>query len=117
MNTGIFSRNTNDLCYHQLKHVRSTRPINYQMDMNKFENCNKAVYDKNSFFHPFDDAIVRMENELTGRTRPKSKCNNNNYLPFYDNSHNVSTYSKNVPVVLAPETMPIIHNTNPRYTK
>lgn len=108
---GGFTRLNYDDCAYRLRNKQSTDPFKYRMSMDNFENEDKCVYDKNSFYHPFDNKIVNTESELKGIRRAASKCIENKY-PNCDTC--VSTFDPNVPIVLAQEVCPIVHNNIPR---
>jgi hypothetical protein len=81
------------------------------MSMDAYENGNKCIHDKNSFYHPFDDRIVNTESELTGRGRKLSKCQQSKYNPSCpDSDQCISTYSKSVPIVYSQAVCPIVKN-------
>lgn len=106
---GFSTRLPYDPCAYNKELTESTAPYAYQMFDGKFENCNRCVYDH--YTRPFDGDIVDVDSELTLRTRSASKCPTRKYNPGCPKSENcISTYDKSVPVVLAPEVCPIVHN-------
>ena len=62
-------------------------------------------------------ALVEVESELRNQTRPLSECDQFKYSPDCKRSGICwSTFDKDVPVILAPEICPIIHNNIPKRT-
>ena len=113
--SGSYNRLRYDKCAYQKDLAQSTSPLNYRMSMDAYENPNKCVFDKNSFYHPFDDEIVKTESELKGLGRLASKCAQNQYNPNCEKSSMcTSTYDPSVPVVYAQEVCPIIKNNLPK---
>ena len=109
--SGSLNRSSDDRCAYEKKIVQSTTPMLYRMSMDAFENPKKCVYDKDSFYHPYDEKIVDTESELKGLGRPLSKCGQNQYNPnCVKSSMCTSTYDPSVPVVLAQEVCPIVKN-------
>lgn len=107
--TGFSSRLPYDPCAYNKELSESVAPYAYQMFDGKFENCNRCVYDK--YTRPFDGDVVDVESELHNITRPASRCPSRKYHPGCKMSPNcISTYDDKVPVVLAPEVCPIVHN-------
>ncbi len=113
--SGSFTRLRYDRCAHQKDTFQSVEPLQYVMYSGKFENCSKCTYNENSFYRPFDDAIVDTESELKGITRSASKCPQFQYSPNCKKSKNCTgTFDRSVPIVLAQEVCPIIRNNIPR---
>lgn len=113
--SGSFNRLRYDRCEYEKTVMESTSPLQYRMSMDAFENSNKCVYDKNSFYHPFDDKIVDTESELKGLGRSASKCSQNKYNPNCEKSSTcTSTYDPSVPIVMAQEVCPIVVNNLPK---
>lgn len=113
MNIGSSNRLLYDNCSYQKKLYESTSPLSYNLSQYKYENCNKCLYDK--FWTPYQ--LVDIETELRNQTRPLSHCDQFKYSPNCKKSGLcLSTFDKNVPIVLAPEVCPIIYNNIPRYT-
>ena len=107
MNLGSSNRTAYDKCNYQKRLHESTQPLSYALYEGKYENCSKCIYDK--FYTPMD--LVSIESELRGQTRPLSNCDQFQYNPHHRRSkRSISTFDKNVPVVLAPEICPIVHN-------
>ena len=116
-NAGGFTHTFDDSCAIQVKLEQSVGPFQYRTNSNPFENCAKCVYDSNSFYRPFDDAIVDMESELKNITRAQSRCPQNKYSPVCKKSGTcTSTFDKSVPIVMAQEACPIIFNNIARPT-
>lgn len=111
MNTGSSNRPIYDTCATQKYYEESTSPLAYQMYHGKFENCNKCRHDL--FWTPY--ALVDVETELKGLTRPVSHCDQFKYNPKCKKSGICwSTHAKDVPVVYAPEVCSILHNNIPK---
>lgn len=113
--SGSYNRLRYDKCAYQKDLSQSTSPLQYRMSIDAFEHQNKCVYDKDSFYHPFDDKIVNTESELKGLGRSASKCAQFQYSPICEKSEMcTSTYDSSVPIVLAQEVCPIIKNNLPK---
>ena len=111
MNTGSSNKLIYDNCAYQKRLYESTSPLQYQMYHGKFENCHKCVHDK--FYTPY--MLVDIETELRNQNRPLSHCTQFKYLPNCKKSGMcLSTFDKSVPVVMAPETCPIVFNNIPK---
>jgi hypothetical protein len=106
-NLGGSTRKIYDECAYKLKNKRETDPFLYRMSMDNFENENKCIYDKNSFYHPWDVEIVDTESELKGIKRKATNCNEKEY-PGCDTC--INTFDPKTPVVLAQEVCPIVYN-------
>ena len=107
--TGSFNRLRYDNCAYQKTLFESTGPLKYMLFEGKFENCGKCVYDNNSFYRPFD--LVDEESELKNITRAGTKCPQFQYSPTCVKSKTcTSTFDKKVPIVLAQEVCPVVHN-------
>jgi hypothetical protein len=106
---GASSRLPYDPCAYNKYLSESTGSYTYQMFDGKFENDSKCVYDR--YVRPFDNDVVDVDSELTGRTRPVSKCPSRKYNPKCVKSANcINTFDDSVPVVMAPEVCPIVSN-------
>lgn len=113
MNIGGSNRLIYDNCAYQKKLYESTTPLDYSLYQGKFENCNKCLHDR--FWTPYQ--LVDIETELRNQNRPLSKCDQFKYNPNCKKSSIcISTFDKNVPVVLAPEVCPIVYNNIPKRT-
>ena len=113
MNTGASNRPIYDTCAYQKRLYESTSPLAYHLYHGKYEHCNKCRQDK--FWTPM--ALVEVESELRNQTRPLSECDQFKYSPDCKRSGICwSTFDKDVPVILAPEICPIIHNNIPKRT-
>ena len=111
MNTGSSNRLIYDRCAYDKELAESVAPLNYRMYSGAHENCNKCIYTK--FYRPFD--LVEQESELKNITRPATKCPSFKYNPKCKKSKScTSTFDDSVPVVLAPEVCPIVHNNIPK---
>lgn len=111
MNIGSSNRLVYDNCSYAKELYESTSPLLYHLYEGKHENCGKCLKDK--FWRPFD--LVDIESELWNITRPNSNCDQFKYDPKCKKSNMcISTFDKEVPVVLAPEVCPIIHNNIPK---
>jgi hypothetical protein len=110
MNTGRFTHLRDDQCAYEKTIHESTEPLGYQMFPGKFENCNKCVRDKESFWRPFDEEIVDTESELRGITRRASNCPSKKYNPGCNKSSGMctSTFDKSNPVVYPGRLCPIV---------
>lgn len=107
--TGFSARLPYDPCAYNKFLSEAVAPYAYQMFDGKYENCNKCVYDR--YTRPFDGDVVDVESELYNITRPASKCPSRKYHPGCKKTPNcISTFDDSVPVVLAPEVCPIVHN-------
>lgn len=110
MNIGSSNRLIYDNCAYQKKIYESTSPLDYNLYQGKFENCKKCLHDK--FWTPYQ--LVDIETELRNQNRPLSHCDQFKYNPSCKKSQIcLSTFDKSVPVVLAPEVCPIVHNNIP----
>ena len=113
--SGSFNRLRYDRCAFEKDTQQSTQPLQYRMSMDPFENEKKCVFNKDSFYHPFDDNIVDTESELKGLGRKASRCPQNKYNPScVKSSMCTSTFDVTVPIVLAQEVCPIVKNNIPR---
>lgn len=113
MNIGSSNRLLYDNCSYQKQLYESTSPLAYNLYQGKYENCNKCIYDK--FWTPYQ--LVDIETELRNQTRPLSHCDQFKYSPNCRKSGLcVSTFNKDIPVVIAPEVCPIIYNNIPKQT-
>lgn len=113
--SGSYNRLKYDSCAYEKDLFQSTSPLKYRMSMDAFENPQKCVFDKDSFYHPFDNKIIDTDSELKGLGRMASKCGQNQYNPnCVKSSMCTSTYDPSVPIVLAPEVCPIIKNNLPK---
>uniref|UniRef100_A0A6C0AC28 Uncharacterized protein n=1 Tax=viral metagenome TaxID=1070528 RepID=A0A6C0AC28_9ZZZZ len=111
MNIGGSNRPIYDNCAYQKKLYESTSPLDYYLYQGKFENCSKCLHDK--FWTPYQ--LVDIETELRNQNRPLSKCDQFKYNPNCKKSDLcLSTFDKSVPIVLAPEVCPIVHNNIPK---
>jgi hypothetical protein len=108
-NTGFSTRLAYDNCAYNKRVRESTSTFAYQTYDGKFENDRKCYY--SHFTRPYDQNIIDIESELRNITRPASKCVSKKYNPKCETSSRcISTFSKDVPVVLAPEICPIVSN-------
>lgn len=76
---------TYDKCATQQAVRQSTAVFEHQMDLSKYHSCNKCfvpfgIVDAPSVAHTRGD-LVDVDNELTGRTRPSTKCPHLKYMP------------------------------------
>lgn len=109
--SGSFNRLRYDTCAYEKELYQSTSQLGYRLSMDPYENENKCVADKNSFYHPYDDKIIEASSELRGLNRKGSKCAQNRYNPNCEKSDScMSTFDPSVAIVLAPEVCPIIQN-------
>lgn len=111
---GGFNRTMYDCCQFNKKLQESTSPLQYRMYAGNYENCNKCIFDENSYYMPFSPEIVDMESELKNISRRYSRCPQNKYLPGCKSRNCIDTFDKNVPIVLAQENCPIIFNNIPK---
>lgn len=112
---GGFTKTLYDKCAYQRDLSESVSPLQYQLLFAKYENCNKCVYDDNSFWTKNNGKIIDTESELKNITRRYSKCPQYKYNPGCKKScHCTSTFERSNPVVLAPENCPIVFNNIPR---
>lgn len=115
-NTGSFTKTLNDRCEIQIRNKESTEPLGYAMAFFKYENKNKAVYDKKFFPTRQAASIIAAENELKNLTKQYSTCPKNKYSPMCQKSCScLSTYDKFVPVNLPPNLTPIVENNIERF--
>ena len=113
MNIGGSNRTIYDDCQYKKQLKQSTSPLDYRLYQGKYEHCDKCVHDKS--YTPYD--LVDIESELRNQTRPLSNCPELKYSPQCEKSAScVSTFDDSVPVVLAPEVCPIVHNNIPKQT-
>ena len=112
VNLGAYNRLSYDNCAYQKRLYESTSPLLYQLYEGKFQNCNKCTY-QNQFWRPYD--LVDLESELKNITRPNSKCPQLKYNPDCKKSKMcVSTFEKNLPVVVDSQVCPVVTNNIPR---
>lgn len=110
---GSSNRPIYDNCAYQKRLHESTSPLAYRLYFGAQENCNKCVYDQ--FYTRYQ--LVDIETELKNQSRPLSQCDQFKYSPNCRASGLcLSTFDKNVPVVLAPEICPVVFNNIPRQT-
>jgi hypothetical protein len=105
MNQGGSNRLIYDECSYSQYLSVSTSPLQFALDMTKYENCGKCRKDK--FIHPYD--LVDQESELRNQTRPVSRCGAMKYSPNCKASAQC-TYTKDpsVPIVIPPEVCSIL---------
>lgn len=116
-NSGSYNRLRYDQCAYEKDLSQSVDPLQYRMYSGQFEHEKKCVANENSFYRPFDLAIVDLESELKGMTRMASSCPQNKYSPSCKKSKTcTSTWDVSVPIVLAQEVCPIVKNNIPRIT-
>ena len=109
--SGSFNRLSYDKCAYEKEIQQSTSPLNYRMYQGAFENDTKCVYNKDSFYHPYDIAIIDGDSELKGLGRQTSNCPQKKYNPNCDKSAEcTSTFDESNPIVLMSEVCPIIKN-------
>ena len=105
---GSFNRLIYDNCATQKYYHESTSPLKWQLYHGKFEHCEKCRYD-GQFWTPYE--LVDIETELRNQNRPLSHCDQFKYNPSCKSSSLcLSTFDSQIPVVLAPEVCPIVHN-------
>lgn len=110
MNTGISDRTIYDDCSYKKELKQSVSPLSYRLYEGAHEHCKKCVQD--NFYRPYD--LVDNESELKNITRRLTNCPEFKYNPDCkpeDNTDDykcMSTFDKNVPVVLAPEVCPVV---------
>lgn len=113
--SGSFNRLRYDKCAYEKDLFQSTSPLQYRLSMDVFENPNKCVFDKDSYYHKYDDKIIDTSSELSGRNRQASVCAQNKYNPNCEKSATcTSTYDPSNPIILVPEVCPIIQNNMPK---
>lgn len=106
---GFSTKSRYDPCAYQKELSESTATYSYQMLSDKFENCQRCVFDH--YTRPFDADIIDVDSDLRNINRPYSRCPSRKYNPRCAKSENcISTYDPQVPVVLAPEVCPPVHN-------
>lgn len=74
-----------DMCSTQQAVKQSTAPYEHQMDLSKYHSCSKCfvpfgLVGGQSVSHAKAD-LVDVSNELSGRTRPTTKCPHLKYQP------------------------------------
>lgn len=100
-----------DNCAFKQRISDSTIPLGYNLYRGKFENCNRCIVDK--YWRPFD--LVDYESELLNINRPSTRCDKYKYNPNCEKTKAcISTFEKDIPIVLSPDLCPIIHNNIPR---
>jgi len=113
--SGSFNHLKYDKCAYEEDLAQSLSPFGYRTYNGQFENCKKCVYNKDSFYRPFDLPIVDTESELKGISRRSTRCSVNKYSPTCQKSATcTSTFDNSVPVVYAQEICPIVNNNIPR---
>lgn len=75
-----------DTCATQDKLMMSTTPVNYMLDITKYERCepcrpNAGTVGGTNVSHPMHVDRVAIENDLMGRVRPMTKCHAYYYTP------------------------------------
>lgn len=114
VNLGAYNRLSYDNCAYQKRLYESTSPLLYRLYEGNYENCNKCTY-KNQFWRPFD--LVDVESELKNITRPNSRCPQLKYNPDCKKSKMcISTFERDMPVVLDRNVCPVVKNNIPRMT-
>jgi hypothetical protein len=112
VNIGGYNRLSYDNCAYEKKLNESVSPLMYRLYEGAFQNCNKCTY-QNKFWRPYD--LVDLESELKNITRPNTKCPQLKYNPDCKRSPNcVSTFERDLPVVLDSQVCPVVMNNIPR---
>jgi len=107
MNIGGNTNLSYDNCSYQKQLHESTAPLEYNLFLDKFINCNSCVHDK--FYPPY--SLVDVETNLKNINYPLSNCDQFRYNPQCRTSNMcISTFDKRLPVVLAPDVCPIVYN-------
>ena len=113
--SGGFTRDIYDRCAYQKRIYESTSPLALKMYGGFYENCNKCLYNENSFWRPFDPEIVDAESELKNITRRQTRCPQYKYSPTCKKSCLcTNTFDPRNPIVMPQEVCPIVHNNIPR---
>jgi hypothetical protein len=125
MNIGISARLPYDCCDYRKVLTESTSPMHYQLYSGKFINCSSCMEQTTGkYYRPFD--LVDVESELRNQTRAISRCPEKKYNPMCkfggkvgngaDKWSCVSTFdgAPTIPVVVAHEVCPIVHNNIPK---
>jgi|SaaInlStandDraft_5_1057022.scaffolds.fasta_scaffold50874_2 hypothetical protein len=108
--SGSFTRLRYDNCDAKTYLKQSTSSLQYRMSMDAFEHQDKCVHNKDSFYHPFDKAIVDTESALKGLDRKASRCPENKYPKCKSSGGCLDTFDVNAPIVLAQEVCPVVRN-------
>jgi hypothetical protein len=110
----------NRLCYDNCAYKKALKEsvgsYKYQMAVEKYENTNKCVFDK-KFTRPYDASIIDVESNLMNISESASKCAENKYSPYRNDSTCISTYNKKAPVVIPAEICPITMTNDGRGVK
>lgn len=115
-NNGMSTKTIYDLCNYERATYDSIRPLQYHLYLGAYENCKKCRPSNNQFVKPTDLAIVDLESELRGITRPLSKCSQFKYTPMCQKSQRcTSTFDRTNPIVYPGELCPIIYNNLPGF--
>ncbi len=113
-NIGGFNRLSYDMCAYNKTLQQSINPCSYQLYFGAQEHCKKCRPDEN-FWRKYD--LVDVESDLWNINRPNSKCPQYKYNNKCKTSEFcISTFSKDAPVIYAPEICPIIYNNIPKIT-
>jgi len=80
-----FTRTAYDSCAYQTALNQSVAPISYQLDVSRFEACNKCrnelgLLGGTAVSH-VNGNLVDLENDLRGQNRPATRCAQYKYLP------------------------------------
>ena len=114
-NIGSSNRLMYDNCAYQKRMYNSTSPFMYMMYQGKHENKNKCIKDK--FWTKQCGELTNIESELKGISRPMSLCDQFKYNPNCERSKLcISTFDKDIPVILDSDVCPVVYNNLPKYT-
>lgn len=85
-----FNRLAYDTCEYRKRLDESVGPLSYILNPMKYENCNKCRHELGivggASVSQIDGDLVTLESELSGRTRPASRCPSMMYQPTYGDS-------------------------------
>ena len=93
MNIGYSSRLIYDTCVYSDKVKESTDPLNYKLNSDQFNNCDRCQGPRNGYMgYSERQDLTDIESELSNRNIRTSKCKNgkvNPVNPLNHNSHDV----------------------------
>jgi len=96
-----FNRLSYDTCEYRKRLDQSVGPLSYVLNPMKYENCNKCRHELGIVGGPsvsqIEGNLVNLESELSGRTRPASRCPSMAYQPTFGDSIQIAGSACNAP--------------------
>ena len=100
-----FNRLSYDTCEYRKRLDQSVGPLSYVLNPMKYENCNKCRHELGIVGGPsvsqIEGNLVNLESELSGRTRPASRCPAMMYQPTYGDSIQIAGSACNAPLSIS----------------